>query len=57
MEYYINDDDDGDIDLLHPIGRCTCFGEGRCEWCIRAAKSEDADMAESADAPDLGSGA
>lgn len=21
--------------LLHPGGRCTCGGEGRCEWCAR----------------------
>lgn len=21
------------LDFLHPTGRCTCFGEGRCEWC------------------------
>ena len=20
-------------DPLHPTGRCTCHGEGRCEWC------------------------
>lgn len=20
-------------DLLHPTGRCTCYGEGTCEWC------------------------
>ena len=20
-------------DPLHPTGRCTCAGEGRCEWC------------------------
>lgn len=22
-------------DPLHPLGRCTCGGEGRCEWCTR----------------------
>ncbi len=22
-------------DLLHPVGRCFCAGEGRCEWCNR----------------------
>lgn len=22
------------VDLLHPRGRCTCFGEGRCAWCL-----------------------
>jgi hypothetical protein len=22
-------------DELHPTGRCTCGGEGRCEWCHR----------------------
>lgn len=21
--------------LLHPNGKCTCHGEGRCEWCSR----------------------
>ncbi len=21
------------IDALHPTGRCTCGGEGRCAWC------------------------
>ena len=20
-------------DLLHPYGRCSCGGEGRCDWC------------------------
>lgn len=24
-------------DSLHPYGRCTCFGEGECEWCLRTA--------------------
>lgn len=23
--------------LMHPNGRCTCCGEGRCEWCKRTA--------------------
>jgi endonuclease III len=22
-------------DPLHPFGRCTCAGEGKCEWCQR----------------------
>lgn len=22
-------------EFLHPNGRCTCCGEGRCEWCLR----------------------
>lgn len=22
------------IDLLHPNGKCSCGGEGRCEWCV-----------------------
>lgn len=21
-------------DVLHPTGRCTCAGEGTCEWCL-----------------------
>lgn len=25
-----------EIDPLHPTGRCTCSGEGRCDWCILA---------------------
>ena len=24
-------------DALHPTGRCTCTGEGRCAWCRRDA--------------------
>ena len=24
-------------DALHPTGRCTCTGEGRCAWCKRDA--------------------
>lgn len=23
------------VDPLHPCGKCTCCGEGRCEWCRR----------------------
>ncbi len=30
---------------LHPAGRCTCAGEGQCEWCVmdqrRAAKAAE----------------
>jgi len=22
------------VDPLHPTGRCTCYGEGTCEWCV-----------------------
>lgn len=22
------------VDELHPTGRCTCGGEGRCPWCL-----------------------
>lgn len=22
-----------DEDLMHPNGRCTCVGEGTCDWC------------------------
>ena len=22
------------LDPLHPTGRCTCHGEGTCEWCV-----------------------
>ena len=40
MDYTVEDDDDGEIDLLHPNGRCTCFGEGKCEWCVRTAEKE-----------------
>lgn len=28
-------------DPLHLVGRCTCCGEGRCEWCNRPAVQED----------------
>lgn len=27
-------------DLLHPTGRCSCAGEGRCDWCRRTALAE-----------------
>lgn len=27
------DGSDGGRGLLHPYGRCTCCGEGRCAWC------------------------
>lgn len=23
-------------EMLHPLGRCTCHGEGTCEWCRNA---------------------
>lgn len=23
-------------EMLHPNGRCTCAGEGKCEWCLRS---------------------
>jgi hypothetical protein len=26
-----------DLDALHPAGRCTCAGEGRCDWCTSVA--------------------
>lgn len=26
--------------LLHPAGRCTCFGEGECAWCKETARKE-----------------
>jgi hypothetical protein len=25
-------------EALHPAGKCTCAGEGRCEWCRREAR-------------------
>ena len=25
--------------ILHPFGRCTCAGEGTCEWCRLPCKS------------------
>lgn len=28
-------------DPLHPTGRCTCAGEGRCEWCRRVGNVLD----------------
>lgn len=30
-------------DPLHPTGRCTCAGEGRCEWCRRVGNVLDED--------------
>lgn len=27
-----------DDSVLHPCGRCTCFGEGDCEWCKVASE-------------------
>lgn len=29
-----HDADQREEDPLHPTGRCTCGGEGRCEWCM-----------------------
>lgn len=55
MEVYIGDDDDGDIDLFHPNGRCTCFGEGKCDWCKKIDKESEADVVELVDTRDLGS--
>lgn len=26
-------------DPLHPTGRCTCGGEGRCEWCQKICQT------------------
>lgn len=28
--------------VLHPTGRCTCAGEGHCEWCRWRADGEPA---------------
>jgi len=25
--------------ILHPNGRCTCAGEGRCDWCVKTEAS------------------
>jgi len=36
-----DDDDDARPDPLHPVGKCRCCGEGRCEWC-RAVGGDDA---------------
>lgn len=36
--------------LLHPTGKCRCFGEGRCEWCIESVRLE----AEFGDGDDRG---
>lgn len=33
-------------DELHPTGRCTCGGEGRCEWCHRACEACQGDCYE-----------
>ena len=27
------------IDLLHPNGKCSCGGEGRCDWCVASNAS------------------
>jgi hypothetical protein len=29
------------IDVLHPNGRCTCGGEGLCQWCTETAGREE----------------
>ena len=48
--------EDGGVDPLHPFGRCTCAGEGRCAWCqiecVHGKKSSDycASCADEADA-------
>ncbi len=31
------------VDPLHPTGRCTCAGEGRCGWCHAAIHRIDTD--------------
>lgn len=28
-------------DVLHPDGRCTCAGEGKCDWCERIGNRID----------------
>jgi hypothetical protein len=28
------------VDPMHPNGRCTCAGEGRCEWCVTSFNEE-----------------
>jgi hypothetical protein len=33
------------IDVLHPNGRCTCGGEGLCQWCTETAGREETDAA------------
>lgn len=34
--YVLGEDEAGTgRDLLHPTGRCTCAGEGTCDWCSR----------------------
>ena len=31
------------VDALHPYGRCTCWGEGRCALCREWAEEEEND--------------
>lgn len=38
MKVQIIDDDDDDF--LHPCGRCTCAGDGKCQWCLETAEKE-----------------
>jgi hypothetical protein len=47
------------VDLLHPLGRCECAGEGRCAWCVESAEARspvgwgrpiDGDLEETAEA-------
>lgn len=28
-----------ELDPLHPTGRCTCGGEGRCAWCAEICQT------------------
>lgn len=49
----------GLCDELHPLGRCTCGGEGRCDWCQRACPAcgtpaiEHGDACSGLGVPDL----
>jgi hypothetical protein len=38
-------------DPMHPAGRCTCAGEGRCSWCQRSDEPAPSPLSRDLDGP------